>query len=124
MSDKQSIQDALRQAGAPDYMVLIITKIVSAEDAIREMQATLSSESVSQRQSQQVLDERQAAFLKAAQDMTDFANRLYGPESELSKVNQKLETLESTASTRDNQIEKLVRGIEDRVTKLEQRKSA
>ncbi len=87
---EQSIQEALKQAGAPDYMVLIITKIVSAEDAIREMQASLSRRSVELSQREQVHEEQQEAFVKAVKDMNEFTNRIFGPESELAKINSEI----------------------------------
>lgn len=120
MSEQQRILDALKQAGAPDYMVIIITEIVGAKDAIREAQSAISVRTLDQQQQAQLLDERYAAFLKAAKDMTDFANRLYGPESELSQVNEKL----AAAASRDNALEKLVSALDERVTVLEQLKSA
>jgi len=114
---ESSIEEALRQAGAPDYMVLIITKIVSAEDAIREMQASLSKRSVELHQNEEMFAERQAAFVAAAKDMTDFANRLYGPGSELSQINHKLDSIELANVNRYN-------ALAARVADLESRKSA
>jgi len=109
MSDeKQDISAALKASGAPDYMVLIISKIMGAEDAIREMSAKLSAEAVEIKHRQQAVEsaelalaERQAAFVQAAEDMKDFANRIYGPDSELTKINQRLDSIESAGLSRD-----------------------
>lgn len=108
MSDKSDINAALKAAGAPDYMVLIISKIMGAEDANREMMAMLSAQAVDLNQREvliqnheQVIREREQAFVDAARDMMDFANRLYGPDSELTKINQKLEAIESAGQQRD-----------------------
>lgn len=126
MSDeKQDIDAALKAAGAPDYMVLIITKIMGAEDAIREMMAKLSAEAVEIKQrrqevenAEQILAERQEAFVSAAKDMNGFANRIYGPDSELTKINQRLAGIEASGIARDKRYADRFQAIDDNQTRF------
>lgn len=132
MSDKEDIHDALKAAGAPDYMVLIITKIMGAEDANREMLAALNTRTVELNQrerslegrEQAVLDaarvitEREQAVVNAAKDMKEFASRLYGPDSELTKINQKLGAIESAGANRDQRYAERFRVIDENQTRL------
>ena len=125
MSDKQSIDEALKAAGAPDYMVLIIQKIMGAEDAVREMMAELSSRSVDIHRREEILEsrevlfeERRQAFIHAAEDMKRFANRLYGPESELSQINRKLGAIDMAATNRDKRYAERFALIDENQTRL------
>jgi uncharacterized protein (DUF3084 family) len=125
VSDKQDIHEALKAAGAPDYMVLIISKIMGAEDAVREMMAELSARAVDLNKREllienreQLLEDRQQAFLNAAKDMKDFAARLYGPDSELSKINQKLGGIEAAGTNRDARYAERFRVIDENQTRL------
>lgn len=119
MSDKSDVHDALKAAGAPDYMVLIISKIMGAEDAVREMMAKLNEQAVDLKQREQamqnheqMLHEREKAFVDASRDMMDFANRLYGPDSELTKINAKLESIETAGATRDKRYTERFRDVD------------
>jgi hypothetical protein len=125
VSDKQDIQEALKAAGAPDYMVLIITKIMGAEDAAREMMAKLSAEYVEVRQreqavlnSERLLAERQQAFMDAAEDMKNFVNRIYGPDSELTRISQKLGGIEAAGAARDKRYMDRFQAIDENQTRL------
>ncbi len=125
MSDKQNIDDALKAAGAPDYMVLIINKIMGAEDAIREMMSKLSAEAVEIKQRKQavevaerVLAERQEAFVRATHDMREFTNRIYGPGSELTQINQKLGGIEASGTARDARYAGQFQLINDNQTRI------
>ncbi len=120
MSDTQDVHEALKAAGAPDYMVLIISKIMGAEDAVREMMAALSARSVELHQREQaienreqMLEERQLAFVSAANDMKAFAARIYGPDSELTKINSKLGSLEMSGANRDSRYAERFRIIDE-----------
>ena len=125
MSDKQSIDEALKAAGVPDYMVLVINKIMGAEDAIREMMAALSARSVDIHHREQVLEsrevlfeERQKAFGHAVEDMKQFASRLYGPDSELSKINQKLGAIEMAGANRDRRYADRFTALDENMTRF------
>jgi len=106
-------------------MVLIIKKIMGAEDAIREMMAELSSRAVDLNQREQLIEDRerlfedrQQAFLGAAHGMKEFANRIYGPDSELSKINQKLGGIEAAGIARDKRYADRFQDIDDNQTRL------
>ena len=125
MSDKQSIDEALKAAGAPDYMVLIIQKIMGAEDAVREMMAELSSRSVDIHRREEILEtrevlfeERRQAFIHAVEDMKRFANRLYGPDSELSQINQKLGAIDMAGTNRDKRYADRFTAIDENQTRF------
>jgi c-di-GMP-binding flagellar brake protein YcgR len=125
VSDKQDIHEALKAAGAPDYMVLIISKIMGAEDAVREMMAALSARSVELHQREQVLEhgeqmlaDRQQAFVDAANDMKAFATKIYGPDSELTKINAKLGAIESAGMNRDQRYALRFQAIDENQTRL------
>lgn len=125
MSDKSDINEALKAAGAPDYMVLIINKIMGAEDAVREMMAELSSRSVDIHLREQAIEnrevlfeERQQAFVNAVEDMKRFAARLYGPDSELTQINKKLGGIEASGTNRDRRYADRFQAIDDNITRL------
>lgn len=125
MSEKKDISAALKAAGAPDYMVLIITEVVGAKDEIRAMMAELNTRSVDVRQREdavlqreEVLRDQQQAFVSAAEDMKAFANRIYGPDSELTKINQKLGGIESAGAIRDRRYADRFQTIDENQTRM------
>jgi uncharacterized protein (DUF3084 family) len=113
-----SIQEALKKSGAPDYMVLIITEVTSAKDAIRAMQSELSSRALDLKHREQNLEDREDAFVKAAKDMTEFANRIYGPTSELTQIHSKLAAMEAAATNRDSRYASQYSEISSNQTRL------
>ncbi len=126
MSDeKLAIDAALKAAGAPDYMVLIIGKIMGAEDAIREMMAKLSAEAVELKQRERAIEEaemmladRQEAFVEASRDMKEFVNRIYGPDSELTRINARLGGIEAAGIARDKRYADRFQTIDDNQTRF------
>ena len=125
MSDKQTILDALKVAGAPDYMVLIITEVVGAKDEIRAVMAELNTRAIDVRQREdavqqreQVLQDQQQAFMSAVEDLKTFVNRIYGPDSELTKINQRLGGIEAAGATRDRRYAERFEAIDANQTRL------
>lgn len=125
MSEKKDISAALKAAGAPDYMLLIITEVVGAKDEIRAMMAALNARSVDVRQREdavlqreELLRDQQQAFVSAAEDMKAFANRIYGPDSELTKINQKLGGIETAGATRDRRYADRFQAIDENQTRM------
>lgn len=125
MSEKQDIHAALKTAGAPDYMVLLITEMSGTKDEIRAVMAELNTRAsdVKQRedavqQREQVLQDQQQAFMSAVEDLKAFVNRIYGPDSELTKINQKLGGLESAGATRDRRYADRFQAIDENLTRM------
>lgn len=118
MSDKEDIREALKKAGAPDYMVLIISKIMGAEDANREMLAALNARTVELNQRERIIEDREQAVINAAKDMRQFAEQLYGPSSELTKINAKLGAIESAGVNRDHRYASQFQAINENQTRL------
>lgn len=125
MSEKQDLSAALKAAGAPDYMVLIITEVTGAKNEIRAMMAELNTRAVDVKQREeavsereQVLQDQQAAFVNAAGDMKEFVGRIYGPDSELTKINQKLGGIESAGAARDRRYVDRFQAIDENQARL------
>lgn len=92
---KTSIRDEPWFKNVPEYMGEAIVLITENRDETRMLLARLQDR-------EQILVDRETALMSAIKDMKDFANLLYGPESELTKINTKLDAIESAASTRDS----------------------
>ena len=118
------------RAQMPDYMVAAIDSICEARDEIRAMQAELSKGQQELNNKEQIIGDRERSLLNAIDDMREFANRIYGPDSELTKINTKLGSIESASAARETaikdsftrrfeQVETRVRQLEDRVGDLE-----
>lgn len=124
----------------PDWMGEVVVRITVAKDAATKLLAKLDERQQAQdrrdelqEQRDQKLRDREDALLRAVEDMKQFANRIYGPDSELTKIHQKLGALESAGIARDKRYAdrfetidanqtRIKDDMERRVTKLEESK--
>ena len=120
--DRTNVREQEWAKHAPDFMVAAIEQVVGARDDIREMLGRLNEREANLTQREQVVGERENAITKAADDMKQFANQIYGPDSELAKVNLRLEELPSIKGRLDSHDRDLSE-LKSRVTTLEQRKT-
>lgn len=120
MPDDKSRNEPWRKQ-VPDYMVAAIDSICDARDDIRSMQAELSKSKQELGYKEQIIGDREQALLSAIDDMKEFASRLYGPDSELTKINQKLSGIESSLAARNTQYDRQFQEIHDNQTRLIQR---
>ena len=129
---KKSVRDEPWFKNVPEYMGEAIVLITETRDEARMILARLLER-------EQVLGDREGALIAAIKDMKDFANQLYGPESELSKINAKLDAIDRAIAKRDTehsqQIQKIsgeqatfmewckgqVEGLRTRVSELERK---
>jgi len=92
---KTSVRDEPWFKNVPEYMGEAIVLITETRDEARMMLARLQDR-------KEVLDDRETALMSAIKDMKEFANLLYGPDSELTKINAKLDTIERAGAARDD----------------------
>ncbi len=92
---KPSLRDEPWFKNVPEYMGEAIVLITETRDEARMLLALLQDR-------EQVLGDRETALMSAIKDMKDFANQLYGPNSELTKINTKLDAIEQAGSKRDD----------------------
>lgn len=123
---KRSVRDEPWAANAPDYMVAAIDLLVETRDEARQLLTKLNEREADLRNQAQVLEEQKQAFGKSLVDMREFANSLYGPDSELTKINLRLADLPRVDEVIRQLIDHKQRlgDLESRVTNLEQRKTA
>lgn len=121
MSDEKPTRNEPWRTQAPDYMVAAIDSICDARDDIRAMHAELSShkQSLSEREErisdrEAVLEDKERSLLAAVTDMKEFANKIYGPDSEMEK-------LRGEVAGRFENVESSVRLLERRVVDLEKK---
>lgn len=91
---KTSLRDEPWFKNVPEYMGEAIVLITEARDEARMLLARMQDR-------EEVLGDRETALMSAIKDMKTFANQLYGPESELTKINAKLDAIEAAGTSRD-----------------------
>jgi hypothetical protein len=82
------------------------------------MMAALNTRAVELNHRERMLEDRQQAFVNAAMDMKAFAERIYGPDSELTKINQKLGGIEASGTARDKRYADRFQVIDENQTRF------
>lgn len=104
---KTNVRDEPWFKNVPEYMGEVVVLITDAKDAAQALMAKLDDREgrLDNREAELsnlavVLDDRGTALLLAVDDMKAFANKLYGPESELTRIHQKLASIEKSNTDR------------------------
>ena len=127
MSASKEIREQAWAKNAPDYFVEGVCVMVDARDDMRAMVAQLNERYASMTRwyerlehREQVLDERENSLRNAMDNMTAFVNQTYGPDSEIAKLNRRLDRADETSRRVDSHATKLS-DLEGRVTALERK---
>ncbi len=106
-SKKISVRDEPWFKNVPDYMGEVVVLLTEQKELAQEMMVKLDAreERLDAREAELsslavVLGDRGDALLNAVNDMKSFANKLYGPESELTRIHQKLASIEQSNTDR------------------------
>jgi len=75
---------------APDYMVEAIAAIVETRDDCRQLLGELNARDAEHRSRVRLLEEQRAAFQAAVADLKEYADKLYGPDSEVTALHKAL----------------------------------
>lgn len=117
--EKSNIRTQLEKAGAPDYMILVMENINGVRDELREAMAAHNKQKAQDQTNlaheRTILAEERAAFVKATQDMRQMVNQAYGPESEVGKINLRLNEIVEDNQKRNQ----AVLDLEERIANLE-----
>ena len=111
MTDHKTKRKSVREEdwfkNVPEYMGEIVVRITEAKDAAQDLMVKLDEREgrLDNREAElsnlaTVLDDRGNALLSAVSDMKAFANQLYGPESELTRIHEKLASIEKSNTDR------------------------
>ena len=92
-------------------MVVAIDTVLGARDDIRAMMAQLNAKSVDLHEKQQMMEDREESFMKAVHDLQEFANRFYGPDSELAQFQSKITRIEERLDGVVRDVDKLKRKV-------------
>lgn len=128
---KRNVREEEWAKHAPDYLVEAIVTICEARDENRELLNRINQREAELSGREQIFKDQMQSFTAAVNDMREFANRLYGPESELSKINKRLAELPQVESRLNEHGAAITEhgaaltDLQSRVTELEkQRKTA
>lgn len=117
MSEDKKPNEAWRTQ-VPDFMIAAIDNICDTRDEIRKVHEALTLRTMELNDREQMIRDREKAIVDAAADMKAFANRIYGPDSELTKINQKLGGIEAASVTRDARYARQFQEISDNQTRM------
>lgn len=124
---KRNVRDEAWAKNAPEYFVEGIAIMVETRDEARALLTRLNEREAELRGREQMLQEQREAFSAALVDMRAFANQIYGPDSELTKINTRLADLPRVGDVerRLDEHDGALSDLKSRVTELEnQRKTA
>jgi hypothetical protein len=96
-------------------MVAAIDSICDARDEIRCVFEAITRSTRALDDREEIVLDREKAITGAAEDMKAFINRIYGPDSELTKISEKLGAIESAAGARDSRYMRQFQDISDRL---------
>jgi peptidoglycan hydrolase CwlO-like protein len=108
VSDRERVRDQPWAKNIPDYMLEAIANvsdarhdILDALKAINRINADLVKFNTDLRDREQLIKDREDSVVNTASDLSAFANKIYGPDSELTKILSKLTVAEVAATNRE-----------------------
>lgn len=101
MSDPKDLRNEPWAQHIPPYLVEVIAQVSDAKDEILKAMTLINERTADLRNREQLLLAREESFVNAAADLKEFANRVYGPDSELTKIHAKLASAEMAATNRE-----------------------
>lgn len=101
MSDQKDLRNEPWAKNTPEYALEAIIQISDARHEILAAMKLINERNAELASREQVLMDREQAFVNAAADLKTFANSIYGPDSELTKLNARLEAAETAAVRRE-----------------------
>ncbi len=88
---KEDIRNAPWAQNAPEWLIEVIAQLTENRQANAELLERLLNYEKGLSDKSTILRDSQEALIKAVDDLKDFANSLYGPQSAFAQINEKLD---------------------------------
>lgn len=125
MSETKDVRDEPWFKNVPEWMGEVVVRITEARDAATSLMRELSARDDAITNREDIAAEKEQALASAISNVTDFANKLYGPESAIAQINSKLDSIERRITDDRSKMDERFTGIERRLDVLERaRKTA